>query len=240
MVLLTFLRRPGKGGKIADMRIGRELAQTLAPLVDFVYPPRCPACGDAIGAQGGLCLACWNSLASAVQPVPGSGTIDSIAAATHYGDVSRKLILAFKHGKRVALAPLLARMMARVLVPDANRLVVPVPLHRWRLWQRGFNQSALLAQELEKLGAGQVVVDGLLRRKRTPSLGGLGRGERHRVLESAIVVDPRRAGVFAGRDVLLVDDVFTTGATATASARALKAAGARSVTLSCFAKVVDR
>ena len=116
-------------------------------------------------------------------------------------------------------------------------LLVPVPLHRWRLWQRGFNQAALLAGELAKVGKGEVLVDGLLRRKRTPSLGGLGREARERALAGAIIVHPRRRTRIAGREVVLVDDVFTSGATSRACVAALAEAGARSVSVACFARV---
>ena len=114
-------------------------------------------------------------------------------AATLYNDASRKLILAYKHGGRIALAPLLARLMAARLPDpaefDSRPLLVPVPLHRWRLWQRGFNQAALLAQELTKLGKGELQVDLLTRQKRTPSLGGLGREARERALAGAIAIN---------------------------------------------------
>ena len=101
---------------------------------------------------------------------------DGIAAATLYTEVSRKLVLALKHGRRIALAPMLARLIAaRLPDPDDSRVIVPVPLHRRRLWQRGYNQAVLLGRQLEKAGHGTMQVDALLRTKPTPSLGGLGR-----------------------------------------------------------------
>src|SRR5690606_40389506 len=108
---------------------------------------------------------------------------DGIAAGTLYNDASRKLVLAFKHGRRIALAPMLARMMAaRLPALDGEWLVVPVPLHPWRLWRRGFNQSALLAREIARSVGQPVLVDGLVRRKPTPVLGGFGRAARARAL----------------------------------------------------------
>lgn len=109
-----------------------------------------------------------------------------VHAATIYNEASRRLVLDCKHGRRIALARLLARLIAARLTGPAHDgaapllVPVPVPLHRWRLWQRGFNQAALLAGELARLGKGEAVVDGLIRRKRTPSLGGLGREARER------------------------------------------------------------
>jgi len=240
-----------------------KLAEAFAPLVDLVYPPRCPACGDAIAAQDGLCAGCWGDLALPGEPAcaacqrpfgadtVGDGSIcapcladpprhDGIAAGTLYNDASRKLVLAYKHGKRIALAPMLARLAAaRLPELDGDWLVVPVPLHPWRLWRRGFNQSALLAREIGRLRGQEVVVDALVRRKHTPALGGLGRTARARALSGAIAVSPRRADRLRGASVVLVDDVMTSGATTDACVRALKGAGAERVVIACFARVLD-
>lgn len=226
-----------------------QLGRGMRPLVDMVYPPRCPLCGAALAGQDGLCGDCWGLL-----DVPGEAAEDAldrahpgrtvpIHAATFYNDASRRLVLAYKHGGRIALARLLARLMAARL-PDHGAggepaLLVPVPLHRWRLWQRGFNQAALLSRELARLGKGEALVDGLERRKATPNLGGLGREARERALAGAIAVNRRRQPRIAGRDVVLVDDVFTSGATARACIAALAEAGARSIAIACFARVDD-
>lgn len=240
------------------------LARAFAPLVDLVYPPRCPLCGTGIAAQDGLCGTCWARLvipgepacASCARPFPprveGAAAQCAvcladpprhagIAAATLYNAASRDLVLSFKHGRRIALARLLGRLMA-VKLPDASEdrpLIVPVPLHRWRLWRRGFNQAALLAQELARMGKGEVCVDALMRRKATPMLGGMRRQARQRALNGAIAVRPQRASRINGRPVILVDDVLTSGATTTACTVALLKAGAASVQISCFARVLD-
>lgn len=239
------------------------LADTLSTLVDLIYPPRCPACGAGLASQVGLCADCWDQLEIPSAPScgtcqrpfgesgPEDGAIcapclkkpprhDGIAAATLYNDVSRKLILALKHGGRIALAPMLARLMAARLPPaTGERLIIPVPLHRWRLWQRGFKQAGLLAREIEWLGHGRLMVDGLIRTRRTPSLGGMGAKARRRVLSGAVTVNPRRVARLRGRHVVLVDDVLTSGATSGVCVAALKKAGAASVTICCFARVLD-
>ncbi|MDP5103340.1 MAG: ComF family protein [Erythrobacter sp.] len=217
-----------------------QLVRGIQPMVDIVYPPRCPACGDAIADQQGLCAACWSTLEIPDGEVA-EGAEVPVIAATYYNDMSRKLVLAYKHGGRIALSRLLARLIAARL-PDALEtaappLLVPVPLHRWRLWHRGFNQAALLADELAKLGKGEALVDGLIRRKRTPSLGGLGREARDRTLAGAIAVNPARAAILAGRNVVLVDDVFTSGATSRACISAIREARPISITVACFARV---
>ncbi|MCB5424453.1 ComF family protein [Altererythrobacter sp. CC-YST694] len=241
----------------------RQFSTSLAPLVDFIFPPRCPLCGEGLAAQTGLCASCWSELAIPGQPACascsrpfGEGSVadgaicapclaapprhDGIAAGTLYNDASRRLVLAFKHGRRIALAPMLARLIAaRLPEMDEEWLIVPVPLHRMRLWQRGFNQAALLGRELAKARGGRLEVDILRRRKRTPKLGGLGRQARARVLQGAISVNPAWRARLKGAQVLLVDDVLTSGATSEACVTALKRAGAERVVIACFARVLD-
>ena len=239
-----------------------KLLEPVAPLIDLIYPPRCPLCGEGLAAQGGLCAACWQALAIPGEPAcalcqrpfgedAAQGTVcapcladpprhDGIAAGTLYNEASRKLVLAFKHGRRIALAPLLARLIAaRLPQLDGAWLAVPVPLHRLRLWRRGFNQSALLAREIARLSGAELLVDGLVRRKATPVLGGLGSKARARTLSGAITVNRRRAAMLKGTRVLLVDDVMTSGATSDACVAALKRAGAEQVIVACFARVLE-
>ncbi|WP_432202017.1 ComF family protein [Erythrobacter sp. W53] len=170
-------------------------------------------------------------------------THDGIAAATVYNDISRDLILSFKYGGRIALATMLAKLIAARLPPaegdDDLPLLVPVPLHRLRLWRRGFNQAALLAKELAKEGRGDLLVDGLVRRKSTPPLAGFGSKLRRSILSGAIAINARRRDAVKDRRVMLVDDVLTSGATSNACVAALKEAGARSVTIACFARVLS-
>ncbi len=239
------------------------IAQSLAPLVDLIYPPRCPLCGGAIESQTGLCGGCWNELVIPGEPsctlcqrpfpdtATGEGGIcapcladpprhDGIAAGTLYNDASRRLVLSFKHGGRIALAPMLAGLVrARLPAGYEDALLVPVPLHRWRLWRRGYNQAALLARELARSTGAPLLVDALVRTRPTPPLGGLGKNARRRALQGAIVVNPRRRAAIEGRKVVLVDDVLTSGATSDTCVSLLKRAGAETVVIACFARVLD-
>lgn len=130
-------------------------------------------------------------------------------------------------------------MASRLPQVDRTWIIVPVPLHRWRLWRRGFIQAALLARELARQRGGRLLVDGLLRRKATPMLGGLGRTARARVLSGSIVVNPKRAASLKGSSIVLVDDVLTSEATSDACVAMLKRAGAERVIVACFARVLD-
>ncbi|MEP3051340.1 MAG: ComF family protein [Erythrobacter sp.] len=246
------------------MRWRSFIKDSLRPVVDLVYPPRCPLCGDAIADQSGVCVSCWSELsipsgaACASCGLPFGSEISGeklqcgacvadpprhsgIITATLYNDASRKLVLSLKHGHKIALAPLLARLIAsRFDVGESQdrSILVPVPLHRWRLWKRGFNQAGLIAQELAPLIKAELVIDGLVRQKQTPSLGGLGSRARHKVLSGAIRLNPSVTARIKGRDIILVDDVLTSGATSDACVRALITGGARSVKIACFARVV--
>lgn len=217
-----------------------EIKTGLSPLVDLIYPPRCPLCGVPVAQHGGLCIDCWNELEPAGPTTSNTGA--QVIAPWLYNDASRQLVLNFKHGGKIALASLMAQMIGRSLADAhgaARPMLVPVPLHRVRLLERGFNQAALLASELAKRGKGDLCLDALIRRKRTPSLGGLGREERQAALKDAVCITPTGKRCVEGKDVVLVDDVYTSGATSGACTQALMAAGARSVQIACFARVRD-
>lgn len=231
-------------------------------VLDAVLPPRCLACGVEVAAPGQLCVACWRGVGFLGPPqcaacgLPfehdmGAGALCAVClrrrppygrarAVFRYDDASRGMVLAFKHGDRTDAAPAFGRWLARAgaeLLEDAD-LVVPVPLHRWRLLRRRYNQSALLALAVSR-SSGVAAVPDLIRRVRaTASQGGLSAGQRRRNVAGAFRVAPRLADRVAGRRVVLVDDVHTTGATLVACTGALRRAGATNVDVLTLARVV--
>ena len=236
------------------------IAAPIRAAIDFALPPRCPACGAIVSDDDAFCEPCWSKLDFVVGPAcAGCGLPfeldrgedalcaaclaerpphDGVRAAVAYGPVARAVVLKLKHGGRIGMARVIGRYLARIAPAEAGALLVPVPLHRWRLWRRGFNQSALLAREVARRTGQEVRHDLIERRKRTPMLGGLGRTARARTLRGAFAVPSEKRAVLKGRTVLLVDDVYTSGATAGACARVLKRAGAARVVVLCWARVL--
>ena len=198
--------------------------------------PCCLCCGVPFdlawhAAEGGLCQRCIDT------PPP----FERARGALLYDNASRRLVLPFKHGDRTELAAILARMMARSgarLLSEAD-VLVPVPLHRRRLFVRRYNQAALLARALGAMTGRPVLVDALVRGTATQNLDGKTAAERRDEVATAFAVRSRRAGMLAGRRILLIDDVMTSGATAGACSASLLAAGAAAVDVLVAARVPD-
>lgn len=254
----------GGGGFAAGWRRLVVAAGSAAVWVgDLVVPPTCLGCRQLIRSKDALCPACWRQIRFITPPlcdrlglpltwgwgerVVSAGAVaqppsyDRARAVAHFDGAVRDLVHAFKYGDRHDGRRLFGRWLQTAgaeLIAEAE-LIVPVPLHRRRLFHRRYNQSGLLAQELSLLTGVPWRPDLLRRRKNTRQQVGLTEAERLVNIAGAFVVPARCRAQIAGRRVLLVDDVITTGATVNGCARVLRRAGAAWVDVLALAMVTE-
>ncbi|MEL6642848.1 MAG: ComF family protein [Pseudomonadota bacterium] len=234
----------------------------LQKVMDLLYPPQCVLCRDLVDHGGPLCAHCWADTPFITGPVcdacgtpligeeeAGGAQCDACLATPRpwhrgravldYRDNGRRLVLGLKHGDRHDLvghmAPWLARAAGDLITDDT--LLVPIPLHWMRLLRRRFNQSAALANAVGRILSLEVCPDALIRTRTTPAQSGTA-DARYENVVGALRAHPKRGRILEGRDVLLVDDVMTSGATFTAATQACRAAGARQVSVLSLARVV--
>jgi ComF family protein len=251
----------GEAGTGRLARLSGTARSILGLALGVALPQLCAACREPVASEG-LCAACWSKLSFIAPPYcarlgipfpfdPGPGilSLEAIAdppaynrarAAVRFDDIARKLVHGLKYADRLDLAPIMGRWMAhagRELIAEAD-LLVPVPLHWRRQWARRFNQSALLAEVIGK-ASGLRVCHGMLKRiKATAHQVGLARSERALNVQGAFGVPADGRSALAGRRIVLVDDVLTSGATIEACTRALLRAGVAGVDVLVFARVV--
>lgn len=237
------------------------LLALLKPVVDFALPPRCPICGITVEADNRFCLSCWDDLDFLTEPwcascgkpfafEQGEGSQcvsclkkppehDGVRAVVAYDDKSSLLPMRLKYGGRLGFAELIAGQLERFLDDlPSDALIIPVPLHRWRLWSRGFNQSVLIGRALSKQCGLTMETDILVRKNATPPLRSMSAKQRRRVVKNAFMAAPDARAKIDRRTVVLIDDVYTTGSTANACAKILKAFGADRVLVFCWARVL--
>ncbi len=240
------------------LRAGRRAGRKI---LDLLLPPRCLGCGNQVEETGTLCAECWRGIGFIAPPLcercgrpfeftAADGSVcascsreppewDRARAVFRYDEKSRHLVLRFKHADRTDAAGAFGSWLARSggeLLKDAD-LIVPVPLHWWRLFSRRYNQAAMLAAVVSKMSGVALEPMALIRRRATPSQGHLNRAERRRNMRGAFAVPARHAGRIAGKRIVLIDDVLTTGSTAAACTQALREAGATRVDVLALARV---
>ena len=247
----------------ARLRRAADIVRALSrAALDLALPRLCAVCREPVEGEG-LCPACWAKLSFITRPYcerlgipfvydPGPGilSMEAIAdppsynharAAVRFDEISRALVHALKYGDRLDLAPMMGRWIAtagRELLAEADALV-PVPLHWRRLWARRFNQSAMLAATISAESGVPIATGALKRVKATVQQVGLSRAERGDNIQGAFKVPDAGEPAVAGRRLVLVDDVLTSGATVEGCAKALLRAGAANVDVLVFARVAD-
>jgi ComF family protein len=244
-------------------RLQKAGATLWRGFVDVVTPPLCLSCQSPVTEGASLCLACWQKLTFLDDPVcdvlgipfaydEGENAVspqaiaeapawDRARAAVVFDDHAKHLVHLLKYRDTQEAGLAMARMMAgaaRRLLVDTD-IVVPVPLHRKRLWQRRFNQAALLAEQVAMRAEKPWSPDVLMRLIDTESQVGLTAEQRQKNVRRAFEVSLERQALIDGKTVLLVDDVRTTGATASACAETLRKAGAARVYVLSFALVLE-
>lgn len=231
------------------------LRQVLSSATDIILPPQPlfggPATGDAWHNVTFLDAPCCETCGFPFEYDVGAGSLcgdclarppsyDRARAAFVYDDISRSPVLAFKHGGRTeGLHAFSAHMYraGRSFWPGAD-IIIPVPLHASRLIKRRFNQSALLARKLARMSGVPLGTDALYRTRATPSQGAQTAAGRRRNVQGAFSVPVNMRASLAGKHIVLVDDVMTTGATINACARTLKKAGASYIDVITLARTV--
>lgn len=243
----------------------QQLRHTASQSLNVLLPPLCVLCQQMVGQSHGFCAECWRGFTFISSPMCSScglpfeyevQTIHETAlcgacieetprfrkarSALVYNEPSKSIILPFKHTDRTDYARAMARMMltAGQALIDTVDALIPVPLHFTRLFLRRYNQSALLVHELGKISNKPIILHALKRHRRTQTQGHLSRELRKKNVHNAFVVLPKYQAAVQGKNLLLVDDVFTTGATANACVMALQKAGAARVDVLTFARVV--
>ena len=237
----------------------------ISALINIILPPRCPFTGEIVDSPGTVSPTAWGGLSFIADPfcyacgfpfefaVP-KGSAENLCAgclaqrpefhraraALVYNDASRDFILGFKHGDQthavVAMVPWLRNAGAELW--DGADVIVPVPLHRWRLLRRRYNQAALMGDAIGKATGTRFIADGLMRTRATQTQGHLNAAARRKNVKSAFGVHPKRLAHIRGKNVVLIDDVYTTGSTVRECARALLHAGAAEVSVLTLARVV--
>ncbi len=260
---------PAGGGRLiggmAPTQAWRQAAQALMQGgMNMLLPPHCGACDTAVDMPGRLCADCWSKVGFIVAPYCARcGTPFEIEAengalcaacmrtppayrraraAILYRNVGRDLVLVLKMADRTWIAPALGGWMAGAgaeLLRDAD-LIAPVPLHRWRLLSRRFNQSAMLAAAASRASGATLMPDLLVRARATKSQARLSAVERRHNMLGAFRLRRRHAELVRDKSILLVDDVITTGATAEACVKALLGGGAAAVDVLTLARTLNR
>lgn len=249
--------------KLVHKKLHKLTKETSKSLIDYLFPPVCLNCLTPLEEPHKVCSDCWQNIEFLVAPlceIKGTpfpfdlepGTISATAiknppeydkarGVAAYQGTMKDLIHKLKYNDRHELLNLLVNWMkfsGKELIQQSD-LIVPIPLYKSRLWERRFNQSALLAKRLSEQTKTPYDCSIFHRKKKTRSQVGLTSKERYQNLKNAFIIEEEKRSKLQGKSILVIDDVITTGATINSAAIALKKSGARSVNILSLAIVTD-
>lgn len=230
--------------------------------LNILLPPRCLGCHTQVASPGKLCGDCWSNIQFIHPPycqccgfpfeydvgeealcgkcLDSRPSYDAARAVYVYDDESRSLITRFKYADQLQGIETFSRWMTQTgaALLEETDIIMPVPLHRIRLFTRRYNQAAMLAQSIGRLSHIPVRVDMLYRTRHNPAQASLNKRQRHKNVRGAFAIRPRTLPILEDQHVLLIDDVITTGATIEECTRTLKKAGAAKVNVLALAKTI--
>lgn len=239
----------------------KEISRNVERVIDYLLPPVCGCCGDTVFEDVGICSLCWKKLTFLSNPCCeacgypfdlslGKGAIcgecerapksfSRCRAALAYNEHSKGMIIGYKHADRTYLTKLFSKWMALSGggVMETADIIVPVPLHPRRLLTRKYNQSALLAQRLARVHKKLYLPDLVIRTRHTASQGRFSNRGRWRNVRSAFQLNAKYANMYQRERIVIIDDVYTTGATLDACSRALKQGGISNIDALVLARV---
>jgi len=250
---------------MSSLPVINSFMSLINTLIDTILPPRCIVTGDLVDQQGMISPKAWGELNFIADPQchrcgfpfdfdDGEAKEGNICAGCHkkppvfnharsalvYDDMSRNVILGFKHGDQthavLSFMPWLLRAGEEILAQ--SDYLVPVPLHRWRMLRRRYNQAGVISQYLSKDTGIPVFLDLVERNKATVTQGHLRTNERQKNVRGAFTVPEKYKAQIKNKHICLIDDVFTTGATVNECTKILLKSGAASVNVLTLARVV--
>ncbi len=219
---------------------------SLGKIINLILPPRCIATDEIVGEQGSISPKYWPLLNFSEKPlceicgqifefhiedgmtcatcIDKKPHFDMARSALIYDDFSSKMILKFKHGDKQHASISFAKWMLRAGSEFINSgdIIAPVPLHRFRLFKRKFNQSGILASEIAKYIEAKPVLDLIIRQKHTPPQKGLNAEKRRKNVARAFIINPKYKDLIKGKNIIIIDDVYTSGATLNECSKLLK------------------
>lgn len=239
----------------------KYLNSLICSILDLIAPPKCAVCDIKVEKINTICSNCWGGLVfignpkcdicSNTFPVEQfdkvcydcqtiSPAFDKVVSSVVYNDLTEKLIFGLKYNDRIDYSEIISEFIKNALVQE-NCLIdvlIPVPLHKNKLKKRGFNQATLISKKLMKKLGTPLKYDILLKTKDNISQSGLDREDRFKNVTGVYTVNSDHKNALKGKNICLIDDVITTGATVNECAKLLKKAGAKSVICASFARTI--